>query len=986
MKGIIFLLLSILAVSANVCTNEYQEAGSAISGSFTIPGYTAFYLMDILDDQNNDLLYFVGYFRTNVAPYLGIIYKTDHTLNKIQIMTYGIHSFETLYTINQAKDFIYMLDRNKQVILEVRATDLSITREFSINDSSATLNTNSVMRVTYKMYLNFVLSSVMQTCRWDLVSTNLDCFTFGVSSYTNFVPINEDLLFSASVDTSGDQYYLVNYNFSDSSNLVWKRRITCLTSGCINKISSSIISRDQEWVYTMILYDEHFIFHKLSILDGSPQNSGFIWSNSGIFHSFSMKEFNNFIAVQIYSTTNNSEILGEYKSGTARAFSVGRLLYKGEELMYHSGQYLIGKKFFLARTSTNSIDQLEEFEQDSPLFSPITGDYQISPTSSNPSLTSSTKTVTVSTSTTVTLTDITSATSPSFTTHVALWNQDYIQSVQGNTSVQLNFTWACAQSVNYTDIAFSLVKTGSNVIPGWVSMNPDSQELRLNTTPKLDKDTTFNFSLEIAFDNQVYHKKFKITVEQCSILNCEVCQLGASNLCETCATDYEATDGQKSCSKIASMPGATEAAAAMVTSSVAIASASSVLSLSSVNSIFSIMNSLQLAVLLPLVPDYISPKVLDFLSSMGFTMFSFDFIEFKEIPFVKAISDWVSYPQSDEYLNNLGLRSGSSFVNYLSLMAVIVLIGIIHMGISICNHCAENSKHRKCKKFTNTLFTFFTFNIYIRVFIQAFSFTSLSILSELYNLNLDTTVTKVSFGVCVLFFLCTSVLFLLSFYMYCKSFPEIDKEKYWPCIEYFNGIKPNKFSKMYSSLFMLMRLMLSSLLIFGAAIPGSTKGTYFYLVNIGYCLYLAGVRPFENMQDNVIEIINQVLFCCMAVPLSWLNTKESWTPFYESYYTNIFMVSPAIGSLVCLGFLIKSIISYIYRRKANKRKQDIAPKKTDLNQKIPQNEEEPDHNATPSIAAPSSNLSQSNASMTPISRPQRKVAKTKKIRVDPKPN
>ncbi|CAI2380915.1 unnamed protein product [Moneuplotes crassus] len=1000
MKVIPFLLLFILAVSANVCTNEYQEAGSAISGSFTIPGYSKHYSFDILDDQNNDLLYFVGQLRPSSSPWLTIIYKANYELSKIQVMTYDIDPYECSYPISLNKNFIYIQGRNSNKIYEIQTVDLAISRQMSIS-SSATADARSLIKMKENLYFSFIMSSVMQTCRWDTVGTNLDCFTFGVSRHTNFAPINEDLLFSASVDTTGDQYYLVNYNFSDSSNLVWKRSIACPTSGCFNKISSSIISRDQKWIYTMILYDGHYIFHKLSVVDGSPQNSGFIWNDSGLFDSYSMKEFEDFIAVQIKTSslalykrlilisTSNSEIVAEYKSGTARAFAVGRLLNKGQELMYHSGIYPSGFKFYFARTSIKSIDQLEEFEQDSPLFSPSTGDYQVSPTSSNPSLTSSTKTVTISTSTSVTLTDITSTTNPSFTTHVALWNQDHIQSVQGNTSVQLDFTWACAQSVNNTDIAFSLVQTGSNTVPEWVSMNPDKQELHLNTTPKLDQDTTYYFSLEIAFNSKIYHKKFEITVEKCSILNCEICQLGASNLCETCTTDYEATDGQKSCNKIIPVSGATEDSASMVssnvvtgmvTSSVVLASVSSILSLSSVNSIFSIMNSLQLAILLPLVPDYFSPKVLDLLSGMGFAMFSFDFIKFKDIPFVEAISDWVSYPQSDEYLNNLGLRSGSSFVNYLSLMAVIVLVGIIHVGISVCNQCGENSKPRKCKKFINTLFTFFTFNIYIRVFIQAFLFTSLSILSELYNFNLDTTVTKVSLGVCVLFCLCTSVLFILSFYMYYKSFPEIDKKKYWPCIEYFNGIKPNNLSKMYSSMFMLVRLMLSSFLILGAAISGSTKGTYFYLVNIGYCLYLAGIRPFENMQDNIIEIINQIIFCCLSVPLSWLNTKESWTPFYENYYTKMLLVAPVIGSIVCLGFLIKSIISYIYRRKAKKRKQDVAPKKTDRRKRRPKNGEEPGRKVTHSIVDPSFSMNQNNVSMVPICRHRRKVTQIKKIR------
>ncbi|CAI2381063.1 unnamed protein product [Moneuplotes crassus] len=975
MKTLFALFFTILAVTASVCTNEAQEIGSSLSGSFELSGYTQNYFREILEDQNRNLLYFIGFFRNTTTPWDTIIYKSDHNLAKLKVKTYDIYCLVISYAIDPSGDFIYVHDQTPDVIVEIRATDLEVSRYLSISGSG--VNNNCIMRITDNFYFSLKIGSVMETCRWDKSSTNLDCFNFGINSETNFAPISEDLLFFGSTDSVDDQYYLVNYNFSDPLNLVWKKSIACPTSGCANKASNSILSHDKGWIYTMILYDDNFIFLKLNVVDGNLQNSGLILNDSGFGSSYSMKEFNKFFAVQIFSSSfsNNKRLIlinstdtgitKEYKSVDSNSYAVGRLLYKGEELMYHSGRVHTNYELFAARSPTYNIDQLREFEEDAPLFTPITSSYQASSTTSNPSITSSTKLLDIETSPSITSNDLTALTNPSFSIYVALWNQDFIQAVQSNTSVQLEFIWACAQSVNYTDISFGLAQTGSNEIPDWVMLDTSNQELYLNKTPKLEQATTFHFSLQISFGSEQHYKQFKITVEECTITNCDVCQLGSPSLCETCMAGYQASNGQKSCSKITAMAGATEAAAAMMTSSVVLASASSILSLSSINSIFSIMNSMQLGILLPLVPDYFSPKVLAFLSGMGFTMFSFGFIKFKDLPFVEAISNWVSYPQSDEYLNSLGLRSGSSFVNYLSLMAIIVLVGITHLGVAVCNGWAENSKSPKCKQFMKKLFNFFTFNIYIRIFIQAFSFTTLSILSEIYNLNLSTTVTKVSFGLCVLFGVCTSVLFILSFYMYIKSFPQLDQDKYWCCVEYFNGVKPTKYSKLYSSLFMTTRLVLSSLLILGEAAPSSDKSTIFYLINIAYGLYLIIIRPFENPQDSIIEIINQILFCCLAVPLSWLNTEHDWTPFYESYYTTIFMVSPGICSIICIAFLIKSIIIYFVRRKASRQKQNIQPKKPSCEKRRSHGQEEPENSVTPSMMRSSSNISCSNASMMP---------------------
>ncbi|CAI2380784.1 unnamed protein product [Moneuplotes crassus] len=786
---------------------------------------------------------------------------------------------------------------------------------------------DSNMKVGKGFYFSLTISSNMHICRWDMSSSNLDCLTFGVSSQANLASISADLLFFGSTDTTADQYYLVNYNFS-SSSLAWKKSIACPTSGCVNEFSSSLMSRDEEWVYTMVLYDTNFIFQKLSITDGSPQSSGLLWNDIGIGYSYKIEEFSYFIAVQIRSASlsnykrlilvspSAAEIVKEYKSVDSRAYATRRWLYEGEELIYHSGIILTNNTFFLARSPINNIGQLSEFEEDTPLFSPITTNYQVSSTTSNPSLTTSTGALIISTSSLITINDITSSTNPSFTRYVALWNQDHPQTVQSNSSVKLEFIWACAQSTNYTDISFDLAQTGSNAIPEWVRLDADNQELHLKTTPKLTEKKIFYFSLQISFNSEVHYKKFEITVEECSIQNCNRCALGNHSICEACSDGYQNSDAQTLCSKVKSSAGATQIVIAFIGASMIIATISSALSFTSINSIFCMMNSLQLTILLPLVPEYFSIKVLNFLNGMGFAMLSFDFIQLKDIPFIKTITNWVKYPQTNEYLKDIGMSSGSSLVNYFSLITFIILLIICHICVYLFTKCARKSEHEKCTKFFNKLFEFFTFNIYIRIFIQAFVFTMLCIFSEIYSLNLKTTTMKISSGSCIVMTIVCLCLLLLSFYIYKRSFPEIDNDKYWMCKEFFNGVKHGKYSNLYTTIFLILRVMLVALVIFGKTIPSFFKATVFYSINIAYGGYLLVVRPYENPQDNIVECINQILFCSLTIPLSWLNTKSRWTSFYEDFYIAVFMASSVIGSFVCFIFLIKLILSRIKKIKS----------------------------------------------------------------------
>ncbi|CAI2380617.1 unnamed protein product [Moneuplotes crassus] len=953
-----------MVVAANVCQNDAQNAGSPLSGSLGMAGTNNVYFLDILEDQDSELLYFIGYFGS--SPYDTIIYKSDPALAKVKVMTYYIYcNFHTL-AMSSSNDFIYIQDQRTGKILEIRTSDLVISRELEVSSASVDLNTN--MEVDKGFYFSFIISSIMHTCRWDMSSTNLDCFTFGANSPPSLAPISADLLFFGSIDTAADQYYLVSYNFSSSSQ-VWKKSIACPTSGCVSKYSASLLSTDESWIYTMVLYDGNFIFHKLSTADGSPQNSGLIWNDSGYLYSYSIKEFSDFIAINIFSTSlsiptrlimvtsSTTEILKEYKAIDSSDYAVGRLLYQGEELMYHSGRIETNYAFFFSRTPTNNIEQISELQEDTPLFSSITTNYQASATASNPSITTSTKTLNIVTSPAITTTDITSSTNPSFAKYVALWNSDLVQSVQSNSSVQLSFTWACAQSSNNTAITFSLNQTGTNVIPDWVNLDASSLQLNLTTTPRLTVATVYYFSLKIAFNSEVHYKNFQITVEECTIGHCDLCQLGSPSICQTCTDGYQSSNGGTSCSIMASsteattptetttqteetaITGATETTTALIGCSVVAASASSMLSLSSINSVFSLMNGMQLILLLPMVPDFLSPVVEAYLNGVSFAMFSFDFINIKDLWFISDISSSLSYPQTDNYLNDLGLRSKSSIANNLSLLLIVVLFGFVHLGIYIMVKCTKNSKHRKCKSFIDKLFKFFTFNIYIRLFIQAFLFLCLSIFSEFSALNFNSTVAEISFGLCAVLTICSIVLLLLCFHMYYISCSQVGRDKYWQCSEYFNGVKANKYSKLYSSVYLTTRVLLVLFLILGKSFSAIYKAAFFCFLNFSYGVYLLTSRPFENPQDSIIECINQTLFSFLTVPLLWLNTEESWTSSYETFYTTLFVSASIISSIVCFIFLIKLIITFWRKRKAAQPLQKTSPKEAASPPRAPQDEE-----------------------------------------------
>ena len=81
---------------------------------------------------------------------------------------------------------------------------------------------------------------------------------------------------------------------------------------------------------------------------------------------------------------------------------------------------------------------------------------------------------------------------------------------------------------------------------------------------------------------------------------------------------------------------------------------------------------------------YLPPKIINFILGMNFSLFSFDFMSLKDIPYYLDIEKFSDFPQEDEYLSEIGLISGSSFINNLRLLITFTIILATQLFTILC--------------------------------------------------------------------------------------------------------------------------------------------------------------------------------------------------------------------------------------------------------------------------------------------------------------
>lgn len=203
--------------------------------------------------------------------------------------------------------------------------------------------------------------------------------------------------------------------------------------------------------------------------------------------------------------------------------------------------------------------------------------------------------------------------------------------------------------------AYTLSGYNGEAVPSWVTLDSISGRLS-GTAPSVSEQTTYSFYVDTTSTLFIGAKKKLVSL---------VVKLPSKLILSSEATATSTTT--------------TAAVAAGVGASVASAS----LNASNPTAVWSLMNQLQLLILLLLVDTYIPDDVQGFIQGQDFAMFSFDFIPSTKIPYIKIPTDWMEFEQSNEVLKDLGVASRSTFNNSFSLILVIIGIIALHVFIKI---------------------------------------------------------------------------------------------------------------------------------------------------------------------------------------------------------------------------------------------------------------------------------------------------------------
>jgi hypothetical protein len=461
-----------------------------------------------------------------------------------------------------------------------------------------------------------------------------------------------------------------------------------------------------------------------------------------------------------------------------------------------------------------------------------------------------------------------------------------------NLGIDIVLTCSAAE-VNPLTFGIGAYNGGS--VPSWASIDSANEKLKVDNADS-SQTQNFQFYANAYFGTEAFSKLIDLTFypsAKCTVDNWDTWVNGDSNTCQECSSGYSLSAGKW----VSDMIGA---AGAVAKAALAIGVLANI---ASPQGSYSMINQFQIFLLMPLTDAYFPQEVITFLTSIDFTMFSFSFLPIKNLPLVNTLFELIDFDQTDSYYDQIGLESGSTFINHYTLFVVYGAIGIAHVTMYFVNRNAKKVKnqtwiHRAIQK----TFDFMTFNIYIRMFIEAYLLILVSSLKEpFYFGGPDRSTKTISLMLNFVFMVLWVSFFFLSLWQWIKSKNERSFINQYYFNEFFEGVKMNWYARAYSSMFLGKRILLCLIVIPTIFLPKMAKITFFVLTELVSWVMIWTLRPFSELKNNIIEITNELFFTIAWGSLFYLNTESNWSMTITMGFVFMLVINSLVVSIISMG-------------------------------------------------------------------------------------
>ena len=284
----------------------------------------------------------------------------------------------------------------------------------------------------------------------------------------------------------------------------------------------------------------------------------------------------------------------------------------------------------------------------------------------------------------------------------------------------------------------------------------------------------------------------------------------------------------------------------------------------------------------------------------------------KRFNIFQRIYSYFAFDQTNVYLFKIGLIYGSSVLWLSKLILIISILVLFHLAFLPMHYAWKKLDQRNiCARIGKRLYSILTFNIYVRIVIQAYITILLSWFGEIYEFNVETGVQIASYWINILICILIFIFYGLWILQIKKAHPQLKPKRQFYFIEFFSGLKNKTTSRIYPVVFLSQKIISCFIIIMFARLNLTIKMAILTLIQSSSVLYLFFAKPFEKVKDFITEFLSQCIMAFFYWILIFFNKEDQSSPILNWIFMGTLMVSSAVSSLIAITELIILIVKKI---------------------------------------------------------------------------
>ena len=117
---------------------------------------------------------------------------------------------------------------------------------------------------------------------------------------------------------------------------------------------------------------------------------------------------------------------------------------------------------------------------------------------------------------------------------------------------------------------------------------------------------------------------------------------------------------------------------------------------------------------------------------------------------------------------------------------------------------------------------------------------------------------------------------------------KIESEKYFS--QFYDGLKPKFVKRSYSVIMLLRRIAFIYIALF-SQIDAVFTVLILFIIQLAYLVIMIVLRSYEEIKDNIIDIINETIYIICIGLLFHYNKASSWNTTVESVFIYLLLSS-----------------------------------------------------------------------------------------------